>query len=149
MFRTMASTISRAGSLGGASARGPGLLRGAELNPRCALSIEDWWLISRVSRTVSRKLWRGSRRESPKENPRICQLQRPHVKTHFGPFTLDSETRRLLRDDEDVHLPRKAFELLSTLLTHRPKVLGKDELHAAIWPDSHVDAAGLNVLVGD
>jgi DNA-binding winged helix-turn-helix (wHTH) protein len=71
------------------------------------------------------------------------------VKTRFGPFTLDSETRQLLRDDRDVHLPRKAFDLLSTLLTHRPRVLGKDELQAAIWPDSHVDAAGLNVLVGD
>jgi DNA-binding winged helix-turn-helix (wHTH) protein len=71
------------------------------------------------------------------------------VKTRFGPFTLDSETRQLLRDDGIVHLPRKAFELLSTLLARRPKVIGKDELQATIWPDSHVDAAGLNVLVGD
>jgi DNA-binding winged helix-turn-helix (wHTH) protein len=71
------------------------------------------------------------------------------VKTRFGPFTLDSETRQLLRDDDEIHLPRKVFDLLSTLLAHRPKVLNKDELHAAIWPDSHVDAAGLNVLVGD
>lgn len=71
------------------------------------------------------------------------------MKTRFGPFTLDSETRQLLRDDAQIHLPRKAFELLSTLVAHRPKVLGKDELHAAVWPDSHVDAAGLNVLVGD
>lgn len=71
------------------------------------------------------------------------------MKTRFGPFTLDSETRQLLRDDDRIHLPRKAFDLLSTLLAHRPKVLGKDELHGAVWPDSHVDAAGLNVLVGD
>ena len=71
------------------------------------------------------------------------------MKTRFGPFTLDSETRQLRRDDRVVHLPRKAFELLSTLLARRPKVIGKDELQATIWPDSHVDAAGLNVLVGD
>ena len=71
------------------------------------------------------------------------------MRTRFGPFTLNSETRQLLRDDAEVHLSRKAFDLLSTLLTRRPKVMDKDELHAALWPDSHVDAAGLNVLVGD
>ena len=71
------------------------------------------------------------------------------VRTRFGPFTLDPETRQLLRGDAEIHLSRKAFDLLSTLLAHRPKVMDKDELHAALWPDSHVDAAGLNVLVGD
>jgi DNA-binding winged helix-turn-helix (wHTH) protein len=71
------------------------------------------------------------------------------VRTRFGPFTLDSETRQLLRGDAEIHLPRKAFDLLSTLLAHRPKVMDKDELHRALWPDSHVDAAGLNVLIGD
>ena len=71
------------------------------------------------------------------------------MKTRFGPFTLDSETRQLLQGDAEVHLSRKAFELLSTLLAHRPKVMDKDELQRALWPDSHVDAAGLNVLIGD
>ena len=71
------------------------------------------------------------------------------MKTRFGPFTLDSETRQLLRGDAEIHLSRKAFDLLSTLLAHRPKVMDKDELHRALWPDSYVDAAGLNVLVGD
>jgi DNA-binding winged helix-turn-helix (wHTH) protein len=71
------------------------------------------------------------------------------VKSRFGPFTLDSGTRQLLRGDKEIHLGRKAFELLSTLLAHRPRVLEKDELQAALWPDSHVDSAGLNVLVGD
>jgi DNA-binding winged helix-turn-helix (wHTH) protein len=71
------------------------------------------------------------------------------VRIRFGPFTLDSDSRQLFRGDAEVHLPRKAFDLLSTLLARRPKVLNKDELHEALWPDSHVDAAGLNVLVGD
>ena len=71
------------------------------------------------------------------------------VRIRFGPFTLDSGTRQLLRGDAEVHLSRKAFGLLSTLLAHRPRVMNKDELHTALWPDSHVDAAGLNVLVGD
>jgi DNA-binding winged helix-turn-helix (wHTH) protein len=71
------------------------------------------------------------------------------VRTRFGPFTLDEGTRQLLRGGEEVHLPRKAFDLLSMLLSRRPQVVDKDELHAAIWPDSHVDPAGLNVLVGE
>jgi DNA-binding winged helix-turn-helix (wHTH) protein len=71
------------------------------------------------------------------------------VTIRFGPFTLDPDTRQLLRGSEPVHLPRKAFDLLATLLAHRPKVLNKDELQAALWPDSHIDAAGLNVLVSD
>jgi DNA-binding winged helix-turn-helix (wHTH) protein len=71
------------------------------------------------------------------------------VRTRFGPFTLDDRTRQLLRGGEEVHLPRKAFDLLSTLMSRRPEVVDKDELNAAIWPDSHVDPAGLNVLVGE
>lgn len=71
------------------------------------------------------------------------------MKTRFGPFTLDSATRQLCCGDAEIHLSRKAFDLLSTLLAERPKVMEKDELHRALWPDSHVDAAGLNVLVGD
>lgn len=71
------------------------------------------------------------------------------MKTRFGPFTLDSETRQLLRGDAGIHLSRKAFDLLSMLAARRPRVMDKEELHAALWPDSHVDAAGLNVLVGD
>jgi DNA-binding winged helix-turn-helix (wHTH) protein len=71
------------------------------------------------------------------------------VKTRFGPFTLDSATRQLWRHGDEIHLPRKAFDLLSTLLARRPQVLEKDELNAVLWPDSHVDAAGLNVLISD
>jgi DNA-binding winged helix-turn-helix (wHTH) protein len=71
------------------------------------------------------------------------------VRIRFGPFTLDSETRQLHRGATEIHLARKPFDLLVTLLTNRPKVMDKDQLQAAIWPDSHVDAAGLNVLIGD
>jgi DNA-binding winged helix-turn-helix (wHTH) protein len=67
----------------------------------------------------------------------------------FGPFVLDFRTRQLHRDGAEIHLSRKAFELLATLIAERPRVMSKQELQTVIWPDSHVDAAGLNVLVGD
>jgi DNA-binding winged helix-turn-helix (wHTH) protein len=67
----------------------------------------------------------------------------------FGPFVLDLRTRQLHRGGAEIHLSRKAFELLATLIAERPRVMSKQELQTMIWPDSHVDAAGLNVLVGD
>jgi DNA-binding winged helix-turn-helix (wHTH) protein len=67
----------------------------------------------------------------------------------FGPFTLDAETRQVLRDGSDVHLSPKAFDLLSNLIEHRPKVLEKSDLLGAIWPDRFVVEASLNVLIGE
>jgi DNA-binding winged helix-turn-helix (wHTH) protein len=71
------------------------------------------------------------------------------VRLRFGPFTLDGEARLLLRDGLAVHLSPKAFDLLRTLVEHRPKVLEKSDLQSRIWPDTYVVDANLNVLVGE
>jgi DNA-binding winged helix-turn-helix (wHTH) protein len=71
------------------------------------------------------------------------------VKIRFGPFIVDSETRQLLRDQREVHLSPKAFDLLCLLLERRPKVIDKAELHTRIWPDTYVVDANLNVLIGE
>ena len=67
----------------------------------------------------------------------------------FPPFVLDSETRQLLRDGREVRLSPKAFDLLVMLAERRPRVVTKSELHAAIWPDTFVVEANLNVLIGE
>ena len=56
----------------------------------------------------------------------------------FGDFVLDGTQRRLLRSGEDVYLPPKTFELLLHLLQNRGRVLSKDELLEAVWPDVNV-----------
>ena len=56
----------------------------------------------------------------------------------FGDFVLDESQRRLLRAGEDVYLPPKTFELLLHLLRNRGRVLSKDELLEAVWPDVNV-----------
>ena len=56
----------------------------------------------------------------------------------FGDFVLDGSERRLLRSGEDVYLPPKTFELLLHLLQNRGRVLTKDELLEAVWPDVNV-----------
>jgi DNA-binding winged helix-turn-helix (wHTH) protein len=71
------------------------------------------------------------------------------VRVRFPPFTIDSDTRQLLRGDEDVHLSPKAFDLLWFLIQHRPKVVEKSRLHAHVWPDTFVVDANLNVLIGE
>jgi DNA-binding winged helix-turn-helix (wHTH) protein len=67
----------------------------------------------------------------------------------FGEFLMDSKARRLARGNKDVRLSPKAFDLLRLLLTRRPDVLSKDELLTAIWPDTHVIEANLNVVVAE
>ena len=71
------------------------------------------------------------------------------MRVRFGPFTVDVETRQLLRDGSEVHLSPKAFDLLCNLIEHRPRVVEKGELLGQIWPDTFVVDAGLNVLIGE
>jgi DNA-binding winged helix-turn-helix (wHTH) protein len=71
------------------------------------------------------------------------------VRTKFGPFIVDPDTRQLLQDQREVHLSPKAFDLLCLLLERRPRVVDKTELHTRIWPDTYVVDANLNVLVGE
>ena len=67
----------------------------------------------------------------------------------FGDFTIDEGTRQLLQGDREVHLSRKAFDLLAALLRARPRALAKAELHALLWPDTFVSEANLAMLVAE
>ena len=40
-----------------------------------------------------------------------------------------------------MHLTRKAFDLLTTLIEQAPRVVSKDELHRRLWPDTFVTDA--------
>ena len=71
------------------------------------------------------------------------------MRARFAQFTIDSDTRQLLRGDSEVHLSPKAFDLLCTLIQNRPKVVEKADLYARIWPDTHVVDANLNILIGE
>jgi DNA-binding winged helix-turn-helix (wHTH) protein len=69
----------------------------------------------------------------------------------FGPFTLDAETRQLLRgpDGDPVHLSPKAYELLGVLVETRPRAVAKAELHERLWPSTFVSEATLASLVAE
>jgi DNA-binding winged helix-turn-helix (wHTH) protein len=65
----------------------------------------------------------------------------------FGEFTLDADRRQLARDDAEVHLTPKAFDLLWLLVSEAPRVVGKAELHERLWPGTFVSDATLVGLV--
>ena len=67
----------------------------------------------------------------------------------FGHFTLEVGARQLMRDGHIIHLSPKAFDLLHTLITHRPGVVSKDELNQRLWPDTFVSEVNLATLVAE
>jgi DNA-binding winged helix-turn-helix (wHTH) protein len=71
------------------------------------------------------------------------------TQTQFGPFGINVQARQLFREDAELHLSPKAFDLLCLLLEERPRVVDRRELHARIWPDTHVVDANLNVLIAE
>src|SRR5215475_11196422 len=65
----------------------------------------------------------------------------------FGPFRLEVAERRLLRDGDPVNLTPKNFDLLALLVENHGHLMEKDKLVKALWPDSFVEEANLNVNV--
>jgi len=61
----------------------------------------------------------------------------------FGPFQLDEDARSLLRLGEPVTLTGKVFDTLTVLVRNRGRVIEKEELLAAIWPNTVVEEANL------
>src|SRR5262245_7641034 len=71
------------------------------------------------------------------------------MRVGFGPYVLDQESRQLLHGDDVVHLSPKAFDLLSILVSHRPKALSKSELQNRLWPRTFVVEKNLVNLVSE
>ena len=71
------------------------------------------------------------------------------VQFRFDPFVLDTGTRQLLSGSEALELSPKAFDLLTVLLENRPLALGKEDLHARIWPATFVSDTSLSTLVNE
>jgi DNA-binding winged helix-turn-helix (wHTH) protein len=67
----------------------------------------------------------------------------------FADFTLDSGTRQLLENGEEVHLSPKGFELLTILLSNRPRAVSKAELQHLLWPATFVQETNLASLIAE
>lgn len=65
----------------------------------------------------------------------------------FDDFRLEPANQMLFREDVPVPLPPKAFDTLVYLLNHPGRLITREELMEAIWPDTFVEAANLTVYV--
>lgn len=65
----------------------------------------------------------------------------------FGQFRVDTAERLLLRAGHPVPLTPKAFDLLVHLVERHGRLVTKQELMAALWPDTFVEEANLTYTV--
>ena len=74
-------------------------------------------------------------------------MERSSARLQFGPVTLIPHERVLLQDGQPVSLTPKAFELLAFLAANPGRLLTKDELLQAVWPDAVVEESNLAYTV--
>jgi len=65
----------------------------------------------------------------------------------FGPFRLDLERRVFTRDDQVLPLAPKTFDLLLLLVQSPGRAFSKQQLMAALWPDTFVEEANLSFQI--
>lgn len=62
----------------------------------------------------------------------------------FGPFRLEQSERRLTYKDRPIPLPGKAFDTLRVLLERHGRLVSKQDLMNAVWPESAVEENNLD-----
>jgi pimeloyl-ACP methyl ester carboxylesterase/DNA-binding winged helix-turn-helix (wHTH) protein len=67
-----------------------------------------------------------------------------HREYQFGPFHLDARERRLSRGGEMIPLRLKVFDTLLVLVENAGRLITKQELLDAIWPETTVEENNLN-----
>src|SRR6266480_4375089 len=71
----------------------------------------------------------------------------PPERYRFGPFELQPDNRRLLKDGATISLRPRAFDLLAALVDRAGHLVTKDELLDQVWPKMVVEEAALHVQV--
>jgi DNA-binding winged helix-turn-helix (wHTH) protein/TolB-like protein/Tfp pilus assembly protein PilF len=65
----------------------------------------------------------------------------------FGPFTLDTVQHLLLKGQKPVTLTPKTYDALLVLVRNSGRMLSKEELMGALWPESFVEESNLTQQV--
>src|SRR5271169_2550078 len=71
----------------------------------------------------------------------------PPERYRFGPFELQPDYRRLLKDGATISLRPRAFDLLAAPVERAGHLITKDELLDQVWPKMVVAEAALHVQV--
>jgi DNA-binding winged helix-turn-helix (wHTH) protein/TolB-like protein/Tfp pilus assembly protein PilF len=70
-----------------------------------------------------------------------------HQFYEFGPFILDTVQHLVLKEQEPVTLTPKTYDALLVLVRNSGRMLSKEELMVALWPDSFVEESNLTQQV--
>ena len=70
-------------------------------------------------------------------------METPQVEYLFGPFRMDVASLQLWKDSQLIALTPKAFDTLLVLVQHHNRVVRKDELLSAVWPNTFVSEDNL------
>lgn len=62
----------------------------------------------------------------------------------FGTFRIESGTRSLTRHEDAAPLAPKTFDLLLYMARNSGRLLTREELLSAVWPDSIVEEGNLS-----
>jgi DNA-binding winged helix-turn-helix (wHTH) protein len=65
----------------------------------------------------------------------------------FGPYRLFPPQRLLMEGDKPVRLGSRTLDVLIALVEHPGEVVGRDELMARVWPNTHVDESNLKFQI--
>src|SRR5215510_11864066 len=68
---------------------------------------------------------------------------------HFADFRLDPDNACLWRGMQPIALPPKAFDVLHYLVTHPDRLVTKDTLLDAVWPETSISDAVLRMAIGE
>ena len=85
----------------------------------------------------------SERSEKPQLFLNVADNTEPAHVYEFGPFWMDTADRLLMRDGAAVPLKPKVVDTLILLVEGRGRVLRKEELMRALWPDTFVEESNL------
>ena len=73
----------------------------------------------------------------------------PIADVTFGPFAIDAQGSRLLRDGVEIRLRPQAFEALRALVEHRGRAVSYDQMIAGAWKGTFVSRHTVDVTVAE
>src|SRR5882724_388819 len=68
---------------------------------------------------------------------------------HFADFRLDPDNACLWRGTQPIALTPKAFDVLHYLVTHPDRLVMKDTLLDAVWPELAISDAVMRIAIGE
>src|SRR5262249_59614278 len=67
----------------------------------------------------------------------------------LGDFRLDPDNACLWRGTQPIALPPKAFDVLHYLVTHPDRLVTKDTLLDAVWPETAISDVVVRIAIGE